>query len=323
MLTRVGTLVAGAWPVRWMRTLFALSRGVRIHPSAVVAGGARRVRLARGCTVGARSRFLAGGPGRIVVGEACWFASDVELDTTTALHIGAGTTVQRRSSILGSTRIGRGCILAPNVFVSSGTHPFRSFPELPIRRQEALVALDPAASGALDRPVWIQDDCWLGANVVVCPGVVIGRGSVVGANAVVLKHVPPYSVVAGVPARVVGKRLEWIAPRTVVAATEKDQIYVLSGRVSPAGEGAEAAFTFSADEPLHVAIAAAGAAAFEYLARQPVSIRVGGQAVRLEAGRHWCEVDSPQLRSVADHRVLVLETDAADADVRILRMTTR
>ncbi|KAH0432034.1 galactoside O-acetyltransferase [Colletotrichum kahawae] len=54
-------------------------------------------------------------------------------------------------------------------------------------------------------PITIEDDCWLGANVTVLPGVTIGKGCTIGAGAVVNKDVPPYSIAVGVPAKVVGK----------------------------------------------------------------------------------------------------------------------
>jgi acetyltransferase-like isoleucine patch superfamily enzyme len=66
-----------------------------------------------------------------------WLAPDVEVQTGSQVSIGDGTTIQRRSSVGGDARIGCGCILAPNVFVSSGTHPFCAYPALPIRDQEA------------------------------------------------------------------------------------------------------------------------------------------------------------------------------------------
>ena len=58
-----------------------------------------------------------------------------------------------------------------------------------------------------DRPVIIEDDVWLGANVTVTAGVRVGRGSVLAAGCVVTRDVPAYSIVAGVPARIVRSRV--------------------------------------------------------------------------------------------------------------------
>ncbi|PTB38470.1 uncharacterized protein TrAFT101_011431 [Trichoderma asperellum] len=52
-------------------------------------------------------------------------------------------------------------------------------------------------------PIKIEDDCWIGGNVIILPGVTIGRGCTVGAGAVVTKSLPPYSVALGAPAKVV------------------------------------------------------------------------------------------------------------------------
>ncbi len=56
------------------------------------------------------------------------------------------------------------------------------------------------------KPIVIEDDVWLAANVIVTAGVKIGRGAVVGAGAVVTKDVEPYSIVAGVPAKLIRMR---------------------------------------------------------------------------------------------------------------------
>ena len=56
------------------------------------------------------------------------------------------------------------------------------------------------------QPVVVEHDCWLGVNAVVLKGVTVGHHSVIGANAVVTRDVPPNSTVAGVPARVVGRK---------------------------------------------------------------------------------------------------------------------
>jgi len=54
-----------------------------------------------------------------------------------------------------------------------------------------------------DLDVTIEDDVWIGARAIILKGVVIGRGAVVGAGSIVTKSVPPYAIVAGVPARVI------------------------------------------------------------------------------------------------------------------------
>jgi len=55
--------------------------------------------------------------------------------------------------------------------------------------------------------VIIEDDVWIGEGAAILPGVVIGRGAIIGTNAVVTKDVDPYTVVGGVPARIIKKLL--------------------------------------------------------------------------------------------------------------------
>ncbi len=61
---------------------------------------------------------------------------------------------------------------------------------------------------AIGAPVVIEDDVWIGAHAVIMPGVTIGRGAVVGAGAVVRDDVPPFAIVAGIPARLIRYRPE-------------------------------------------------------------------------------------------------------------------
>ena len=58
----------------------------------------------------------------------------------------------------------------------------------------------------IEKPVTIRDDVWIGSNAVIMPGVTVGKGAVVGAGSVVTNNVPPYAVVAGVPAKLLHYR---------------------------------------------------------------------------------------------------------------------
>ena len=86
-------------------------------------------------------------------------------------------------------RVGDRVSMAPRVTLVTSSHPndSRIRPFAPVKRA----------------PIIIEDDVWLGAGVVVLPGVTIGRGAIVGANTVVTRDVPPLTVVAGQPARTV------------------------------------------------------------------------------------------------------------------------
>lgn len=68
------------------------------------------------------------------------------------------------------------------------------------------IDLPMAEQGYTHAPIVIEDDVWIGFGAIILPGVTIGKGSIVGAGAVVTKSIEPYSVVGGVPARLIRKR---------------------------------------------------------------------------------------------------------------------
>ncbi|MGB9883466.1 MAG: acyltransferase, partial [Microgenomates group bacterium] len=59
---------------------------------------------------------------------------------------------------------------------------------------------------AIEAPVYIEDYVFIGPRAIILPGVKIGKGAVVAAAAVVTKDIPPFAVVGGVPAKIIGER---------------------------------------------------------------------------------------------------------------------
>jgi acetyltransferase-like isoleucine patch superfamily enzyme len=109
------------------------------------------------------------------------------------IRIGGGTFLNQGVMVAaeGLVEIGAHCMAANGCLVTDGSHRFDD-PDVPV----------PWQGFTTKGPTRIGDDVWLGANVVVTSGVTIGRRSVIGANSVVTEDVPPFSIAAGAPARV-------------------------------------------------------------------------------------------------------------------------
>lgn len=151
------------------------------------------------------ARSSSGVKKNITIQKNVWFGKDIEISTfkNSQVIIKSGTTIQDRSKIIGNVCIERGVTLAPNVFLSSGTHQAFYQPELTIREQDAI-----APDASLENFNHIEEDCWIGVNVFIKHGTYIGRGAVVGANSVVLRDVNPYEVIIG-NHKVLKKRIEF------------------------------------------------------------------------------------------------------------------
>ena len=107
--------------------------------------------------------------------------------------IGDHTRIGLHNTVIGPVKIGNHVNLAQGITITALNHNFK----------DADKRID--EQGISTAPVTIGDDIWIGANAVVLPGVTIGDHSVVAAGAVVTKDVPPRSLVAGVPARIINQ----------------------------------------------------------------------------------------------------------------------
>jgi len=128
------------------------------------------------------------------IGNGCTIEPYVNIGKGEDIVIGNMCQINERVYIQ-SGKIGNYVLIAPNATLLGKFHSFE--------RMDIPMALQGITK---DIPPIIEDDVWIGRNVVIMPGVTIGTGSIVGANAVVTKDVAPFSIVGGVPAKLIRKR---------------------------------------------------------------------------------------------------------------------
>ena len=119
------------------------------------------------------------------------------------LSIGDGTSIPKGSTFyctIAPLTIGKKVIFGPKPTIITGNH------RIDIVGKYIMDVTDAEKCPEHDAPVVIEDDVWCGANVTILKGVTIGRGSVVAAGAVVTKSFPPYSIIGGVPAKLIRMR---------------------------------------------------------------------------------------------------------------------
>lgn len=113
---------------------------------------------------------------------------------TPKIVIGDGSSVQFyfHCGAAESVTIGRDVLIAGRVYITDHDHVFDKFNVPVVKCHELTTA-----------PVVIEDGAWIGEGCVILKGVRVGKHAVVGANAVVTKDVPPFTIVGGVPARII------------------------------------------------------------------------------------------------------------------------
>ena len=135
----------------------------------------------------------------VVYDKSVRMAPNVSFRNGERITIGARSHIGERCSLwagagTGRITIGEDALFGPEVFVTASNYGFVRR-DIPVMHQPRV-----------ERDVTIGRDSWLGRGVVVLPGVDIGEGAIVAAGAVVSRDVAPWSIVAGVPAREIGRR---------------------------------------------------------------------------------------------------------------------
>ncbi|WP_062122317.1 CatB-related O-acetyltransferase [Geofilum rubicundum] len=153
-------------------------------------------RHVRGAVVGGRISGLrhVSFEGENMVPDGCTFSGKV--------NIGFRTTLGMRNWVHGNVSIGKYCQIGANVMINATNHPVRYM---------STYINSSLFNGELyqlkqEKEIRIGNDVWIGHAAIILGGVVVGNGAVIAAGAVVTKDVPAFSIAAGIPAKVVGRR---------------------------------------------------------------------------------------------------------------------
>ncbi len=123
------------------------------------------------------------------------FEYNVYLSNAKNVRFGKYVRINENVFLQGEVSIGNYVMIAPNVSVYSNTHVYDDI-NVPMV----------TCGTSITKEVVIEDDVWIGKGVVILPGVTIKKGAIVGANSVVTKDVNSYTIVGGVPARLIKER---------------------------------------------------------------------------------------------------------------------
>jgi acetyltransferase-like isoleucine patch superfamily enzyme len=135
------------------------------------------------------------GQGRLEIGRQTFLEAGVTLQSSEGrIRLGQRVYLSRGVTVgaVGLVEIGDFALVGPGCYITDADHRFED-PVMPV----------PDQGMTSKGPTVLEDNVWLGANVVVTSGVRIGRRSVIAANSVVTKDIPEFSLAAGIPARVV------------------------------------------------------------------------------------------------------------------------
>ncbi len=134
------------------------------------------------------------------LGEGAYLQGPIQIDYGCFTSIGERTYANFNLTILDTcpVKIGKDVFIGPNVSILTPMHPLRWQERNTYYREDGVLT-----DKEYGKPITIGDNIWIAGNVTICGGVTIGDGSVIGAGSVVTRDIPPGSLAAGNPCRVI------------------------------------------------------------------------------------------------------------------------
>lgn len=178
---------------------------VRIKRSYKMKKFQKYAKVGENLNICVRANCTADGPGRIEIGSNCRIYGTLQSQDDGKITIGDHTCIYERSVIgsVSSVTIGSCVIISNHVHIfDNNNHPTSPT----VRHRMCMEGFEGEAwrwRHSASSPIVIEDDVWIGEYAAIMKGVTIGKGAVVAAHAVVTKDVPPCTIVAGNPAKVV------------------------------------------------------------------------------------------------------------------------
>lgn len=126
--------------------------------------------------IGKNARIGLTSLSKLIIKDGTWINENLEISCNNFIEIGENVLIGR------------------NVFIGDNIHNYE--------QTDKLILEQGLSKGG---KIIIEDDCWIGTGVCILKNVTIGKHSVIGANSVVTKDIPPYSVAAGAPAKIIKK----------------------------------------------------------------------------------------------------------------------
>ncbi len=170
---------------RWLQSHYFRYRVYSLHGILLPAGSEimrpDAVKIGKRFSMGTSCRIYCHDPEN---GSAITIGDRVALNDSVMINADCG----------GKITIGNDVLIAPNVVLRASNHKYD--------RRDKPINVQGHAAGLIN----VADDVWIGANVVVLLNVSIGQGAIIGAGSVVTSDIPPYSIAAGIPAKVIGAR---------------------------------------------------------------------------------------------------------------------